>query len=124
MTDIPFMNHCSIVRLDAPAGTARFSVAVAPYLTNSHGQAHGGLLMTMLDLALGHAVVSAVEGSVSFTTINLQTAFLAPATGVIVAEGRVLRSGRSIVFCEGDIRGAQRCLLASASGIFKLVFPK
>lgn len=124
MADIPFMKHCGIVRRDAPAGTARFSVTVAPHLANSRGVAHGGLLLTMLDIALGHAAADAVEGAVSFITIDLQSAFLSPATGEIIAEGRAVRAGRSIVFCEGDIRDSTGTLLVRASGVFKPVFPK
>jgi uncharacterized protein (TIGR00369 family) len=124
MTDIPFMKHCRIERAEAPAGRARFIVEAASPLTNTRGHAHGGLLMTMLDLALGHAALAAVEGATSFATIGLQTSFLQPGAGRITAEGRVLRAGRSIVFCEGDVRDADGSLLAHATGTFKPIFPK
>jgi uncharacterized protein (TIGR00369 family) len=124
LIEIPFMRHCRIERVDAPTGTVQFVVDAAPPLTNTRGYAHGGLLMTMLDLALGHAALAAVEGASSFATIDMQTAFLQPGAGQIVAEGRVLRGGRSIVFCEGDIRDAHGDMLARASGVFKPLFPK
>lgn len=124
MIEIPFMKHCRIERADAPAGMARFLVDVAPQLTNTRGYAHGGLLMTMLDLALGHAALAAVADATSFATIDMQTAFLQPGAGRIIAEGRVLRAGRSIVFCEGDVCGAHGMMLARGSGVFKPIFPK
>ena len=124
MKVIPFMQHCQIKRAEGPAGTARFLVDAAEPLTNTRGYAHGGLLMTMLDLALGHAAQAAVEGAISFATIEMQTAFLQPGVGRIVAEGRVLRAGRSIVFCEGDVRDAEGDMLARGSGVFKPIFSK
>lgn len=124
LVEIPFMKHCGIQRAEAPEGMVRFSVDAAPPLTNTRGYAHGGVMMTMLDLALGHAAQNAVAGAASFATIEMQTAFLQPGGGRITAEGRVLRAGRSIVFCEGDVRDAEGRMLARASGVFKPVFPK
>lgn len=124
MIEIPFMKHCRIERAAAPDGAVRFVVNAEPPLTNTRGFAHGGLLMTMLDLTLGHAALAAVEGAVSFATIDMQTAFLQPGAGQLTAEGRVLRAGRSLVFCEGDVRDANGGMLARASGVFKPIFPK
>lgn len=124
MIEIPFMKHCRIERIGAPEKMARFSVEALPPLTNTRGYAHGGLLMTLLDLALGHAAQSAVEGATSFATIDMQTAFLQPGAGRITAEGRVLRAGRSIAFCEGEVRDESGSMLARGSGVFKPIFPK
>jgi uncharacterized protein (TIGR00369 family) len=124
MTPIPFMTHCRIVELEAPDATARLAVDAVDPLTNRRGEAHGGLLMTMLDIALGKACQKVSEGATSFVTIDLNVAFLAPGSGRIVAEGRVLRAGRSIVFCEGEARDAGGVLLAKASGVFKPFVPR
>lgn len=124
LIEIPFMKHCRIERAQAPDGAARFSVKAVSELTNTRGYAHGGLLMTMLDLALGHAAQGAVEGATSFATIDLQTAFLQPGSGAITAEGRVMRAGRNIVFCEGEVRDEDGKMLARGSGVFKPIFPK
>lgn len=80
-------------------------------------------MMTMLDLALGHAAQAAVPGAISFATIDMQTAFLQPGSGRITAEGRVLRAGRTLVFSEGDVTDAKGTMLARASGVFKPIFP-
>jgi uncharacterized protein (TIGR00369 family) len=124
LIEIPFMKHCRIERVEAPEGAARFLVEAMSPLTNTRGYAHGGLLMTMLDLALGHAAQAAVAGATSFATIDMQTAFLRPGAGRITAEGRVLRAGREIVFCEGEVRDAEGAMLARGSGVFKAIIPK
>jgi len=124
MIPIPFMSHCRIEELEAPEATARLAVDAVDPLTNRRGEAHGGLLMTMLDIALGKACQKVSEGATSFVTIDLNVAFLAPGAGRIVAEGRVLRAGRSIVFCEGEARDCAGVLLARASGVFRPFVPR
>jgi acyl-coenzyme A thioesterase PaaI-like protein len=42
----------------------------------------------------------------------------------MTAEGKVLRAGRSIVFCEAEVRAADGALVARASGLFKPVAAK
>ena len=46
--------------------------------------------------------------------------FLQAGVGRLVAEGRVLRNGRSLIFCEGEVRDVNGELVAKALGTFKL----
>ncbi|RXZ45435.1 PaaI family thioesterase [Crenobacter cavernae] len=43
--------------------------------------------------------------------------------GISREPGRVLRGGRSLVFCEGEVRDENGERVAKAMGIFKLRFP-
>ena len=52
-------------------------------------------------------------------TIDLQAAFLSPGRGRLTGEGRVVRGGGSLIFCEGDIRDAQGTLVAKGTGVFR-----
>ena len=124
MRVIPFMEHCGIHHADSPPGVIRLTATTTPALTNTRGHAHGGLLMTMLDIALGCAARDAVAEAVSFMTVDLHVVFLAAGEGDLVAEGRVLRAGRSLVFCEGEVRDSAAVMLARASGVFKPLFPR
>jgi uncharacterized protein (TIGR00369 family) len=118
------MDHCGITLVESLPGRARVRADVVPPLTTSRGSAHGGLLMTMLDVAMGHATRDSAEGAISFLTIDLQVGFMGPGNGRLVAEGRVVRPGRNIVFCEGDVRDEEGSLIAKATGVFRPVFPK
>ncbi len=64
--------------------------------------AHGGVTCTLLDIAMGSAARRLVDLPVM--TLDMQTSFIAPGRGVLLAEGRVIRAGRSVVFCEGEVR--------------------
>ena len=57
-------------------------------------------------------------------TVDMQTAFMAPARGRISGEGRVVRAGRSLVFVEGDVRDAKGELVAKGTSVFKVARQK
>jgi uncharacterized protein (TIGR00369 family) len=85
---------------------------------NQLGIAHGGITMTLLDVALGTAARSGSDKS-AVMTLDMQTQFIAPGRGTLSAEGRIVKSGRSLVFVEADVHDDMGTLVAKARGIFK-----
>ncbi len=85
------------------------------------GVAHGGLLMTLLDVCMGSAARSAVGSNV--ITVDLQAAFLAPASGRLVGQGRVVRAGKSLVFVEAEIADAEGEIVCRGTSVFKTAKP-
>ena len=49
---IPFVPHLKILTETLGKGTARLSLPIEPHLTNSLGTVHGGVIMSLLDVAL------------------------------------------------------------------------
>lgn len=120
--DIPFARHCNIEPLGTEPGICRLRVEVTPDLENNLGIAHGGLVMTMLDISMGIASRTLASGPVM--TVDMQTAFLGPARGVLTSEGRVVRHGKSITFSEAEVRNESGELVARSTGVFKAVRPR
>lgn len=127
----PFQVHIGMVfgdggiRLDeAEKGRIAFSVELQPEHLNSVGVAHGGMVLTLLDVVLSGAARSYQSDFTRAATIDLSTSFIRPARGRVTARARVLRGGRSIVFCEGEIVDADGELVAKAIGSFKYDAPK
>lgn len=116
--NIPFVGFCNIEPKSTGKSGTRLEVTVEPHHANQMGVAHGGLLMTLLDVAMGSAARAHADANVM--TVDMQTAFLAPARGHLVGEGRVVRAGRSLVFVEGDVRDDAGQLVAKASSVFKV----
>ena len=116
-SDIPFVEFCGIEPVEARDGRSRLEVSVEPHHGNQMGVAHGGLLMTLLDVCMGSAARSAVGGNV--VTVDMQVAFLAPASGRLVGEGRVVRAGKSLVFVEADISNSSGDLVCRGTSVFK-----
>lgn len=116
---IPFVRFCGIEAVDAREGRTLLRLVLTPEHANNLGIAHGGVICTLLDVALGTAARLAAGRPV--LTLDMQTRFLAPGRGVLSAEGRVTRAGRSVLFCEAEIRDAADGLVASATGLLKPV---
>ena len=49
---IPFVQHLKILTETLGKGTAHLSLPIEPHLTNSLGTVHGGVIMSLLDVAL------------------------------------------------------------------------
>jgi len=113
---VPFAKHLGL-HVDAlEPGVARMSCKLQPHMTNSWGTAHGGVIMTLLDVCLCMAARTLHPNSAGVMTITLNTAFIGAGTDPLRAEARVLRNGRSTVFVEGEIVNEDGSLVAKASG--------
>jgi acyl-coenzyme A thioesterase PaaI-like protein len=53
-------------------------------------------------------------------TVELKVSFIEPGEGKLIAEGRCLRAGKSLAFCEGEVRDQSGKLVAKALGTFML----
>lgn len=119
---IPFVRYCGIEALDVTEGRTHLRLIMRPEHTNNLGIAHGGIICTLLDVAMGTAARLTAGSPV--VTLDMQTRFLSPGRGTLEAVGRVTRGGRSILFCEAEIRDAEGVPVASATGILKPVSQK
>ncbi|MBZ4653645.1 MAG: thioesterase superfamily protein [Peptococcaceae bacterium] len=86
---------------------------------NPRGIAHGGVIMSLADTAMGMAIRT--KGYVG-TTVEMNINFLEPVTvgEEIKAIGKVIKWGKNIIVCECDVRGDEK-LVAKARGTFYLV---
>ncbi len=112
---IPYIQHLKITTEALGEGSARLSLPVEPHLTNSLGTVHGGVIMSLLDVALCTAARTLHLDSIGVITIDLSTSFIGGASGKrLYADARVLRDGRSMSFVEGEARNEDGSLVAKA----------
>ncbi len=120
---IPFVDLLGFELLRFEHGEAELAVELREELCNSWSVAHGGVTMTLLDVAMAHAARSPGEdGQVEnsgVVTIEMKTSFMRPGLGRLVATGRRLHRTASIAFCEATLADAQGQLVAQATGTFK-----
>ena len=121
---IPFVHLLGMELLRFEPGVAELGLELRDELTNSWGVAHGGVTMTMLDVAMAHAARTPSDqgdelpaGGV--VTIEMKTSFMRPGQGRLVAEGRRLHRTTSLAFCEGTVRDAGGVIVGHATGTFK-----
>ena len=72
--------------------------------TQQHGFLHAGIVATVLDSACGYAAFSLMPAEASVLTVEYKINLLAPASGeYFIAQGQVLRPGRTITVCQGIV---------------------
>jgi uncharacterized protein (TIGR00369 family) len=112
---IPFITHLKITTDALGEGTARLSLPIEPHLTNSLGTAHGGVILSLLDVALCTAARTLHPDSLGVITIDLSTSFIGGASGArLFAEARVLKDGRTMSFVEAEAKNEDGALVAKA----------
>ncbi|QRY78302.1 PaaI family thioesterase [Pseudomonas sp. PDNC002] len=97
---------------------------VEPQHLNGWANAHGGLIMTLLDVAMALSASDADEAGRGVVTVEMKTNFLRPGGEVgevLEAHGSVRHHTRSIAFCEAELRNGAGVVVASSSGTFKYV---
>lgn len=119
-----FGRTLDIRTLEAAEGAAVECVATDAHV-NYNGIVHGGLIMTLLDVAMGAAVVATLQAGERTASVNINTDFLRAAKpGRLVARGRVERRGRSVAFPVGELVDADGQLVARASGVWSITASK
>jgi uncharacterized protein (TIGR00369 family) len=117
---VPFAELLGVTVAHCEPGLARLELAVRPELMNSFENAHGGVVMTLADIALAVAAITQDGEARGAQTIELKLSFIGPGTGKLFAEGRCLKAGNTIAFCEGEVRDSGGQLVAKALGTFRL----
>lgn len=121
---IPFAERLGVRLVHRDVGDVRLELDLNDDHMNSWQMAHGGVIMSMFDIAMAMSAKTLDEASSDAATVELKTNFLKAATGRITARALAQRAGRSLVFVEGEMRNEPQELLARATGTFKLRYPR
>jgi len=117
----PFHAGFGISIEHAAAGEVRLRWEARPDHRNLQGLVHGGILATLVDIAMGLAVRTTVGPTRRHVTIDLHVQYLRPARpGRLEALGSVVRVGTHVAFAEGSVMDAAGRLLIRASGTYSV----
>jgi acyl-CoA thioesterase len=104
----------SVEKIDE--GIVRMSFPFSENITRRGGIVHGGVVTTALDNACGVAVMTVNPGK-NQVTVELKVNFLEKLTdGPFQVLGRVIRSGKTAMVAEGEIRDSKDRLCAKGIG--------
>lgn len=117
---VPFLEMLGVQPESRDNGRAAVSLDIRPDLMNSWHVAHGAVVMALADCSMASAARTTVDYPTGAATIEMSVNFLRAGTGRLSAEGRVLRDGGSLVFCEAEVRDASGERVAKALGTYKL----
>jgi uncharacterized protein (TIGR00369 family) len=117
--DVPLPPITRLIGFDLTAaghGQASFTFQAEARHANALGTLHGGVLCDVTDMAMGLAYATTLAEGESFTTIELKINFLRPIwTGLLSANARVIKGGRTLGLVECDVLDDQQRLVARAS---------
>ena len=120
---IPFVRDLGVELVLAQDGRSRLELEVRPRHLNGWGAVHGGVIMTVLDVAMAVAARTLQPRGEGVVTIEMKTSFMqaGPTQGRLVAAGSCAHRSGTMAFCEAEVRGEADQLVARASGTFKLL---
>nr|WP_320161805.1 PaaI family thioesterase [uncultured Methanoregula sp.] len=117
----PFFCLMGIELVKAEPGKAVLKMQVRPDMLNGVGWLQGGILVALADEAMALALYPVLSPSEGIATISESTSFVkGTRDGVIIAEGTVLKKGRRVAFCEGEVRmeSGDKILLSRTTAAF------
>lgn len=89
----------------ATPGFVEIHLAFDGKLTQQNGYLHAGIVTTIVDSACGYAAFTLAPPGAGVLTVEYKANFMAPARGeTFVATGRVLKAGRTLTICQGEVR--------------------
>ena len=108
------------------AGKAKIHCTVGSEHTNKGGVAHGALFTTILDTALGGALVSTLRKEAWCATAQLSVSFLeAGQVGTnLTGKGSVVRRGKGIAHLAGEVVDEAGVVYATATGTWAIFADK
>lgn len=104
--------------LEAEHGRMVFGFEPAEFHYNPMGTVHGGIAATLLDSAMGCAVLSTLPAGAGFTTLELKVNYVRPitaATGPMRCEGTVIHAGSRTALAEARLIDAAGTLYSHAT---------
>lgn len=113
----PFVEYLHMQVEPLADGGMQLVLPIDEIHTNLYGIAHGGVLMTMADTAMGAACLACNKKVV---TISLTTDFMhaVPLTEKVIAHAKVMHDGRHTMTCECELTSKDGKIFAKGHGNF------
>jgi uncharacterized protein (TIGR00369 family) len=115
----PFVEHLGVRLVAVGDGASEVELTLAQPHLNTWQVAHGGVTMTLADVALATAARSLADDGVGVVTVEMKVNFMQPGRGQLRAFGRVLHRSTTMAYCEGEVRDSEGHFVAKALGTFK-----
>ena len=107
-------------------GVAIIEMKATEDMANHSGFVHGGMISTLADSAMGRSLRTLKPGVVRAMSFDLKLNFISAAKigETLRATGRVVHAGRRTMVTECRVEGADKRLVATATGTFAVTREK
>ncbi len=116
---VPFVENLGIELHGYSDGHCELRVDLDEAHLNAWEVAHGGVLMTLMDVAMAMSARSATQHGGGVATIEMKTSFMRPAQHQLRAVARLLHKTTTLAFCEASVFDDEGKLCATATATFK-----
>ena len=104
------------IDLNTNDGTIQFEFDIENKFCNPTGDVQGGLLSGMIDDTMALAFIFKTQFTKRPPTIEIKTNFLYPTkVGKAYGYGRIIKSGKNLVFLEGHLKQDDRIVVTATS---------
>lgn len=105
----------------AQDGESIVEMNVMDEVKQMYGTVHGGILGTLIDMAMASAVTSTMSEEENAVTVDLSLHYLSAAKeGKLIGKGKVIKRGKRMAFLEANIYSDDR-LLVTGSASFMII---
>ncbi|WP_053238696.1 PaaI family thioesterase [Sandaracinus amylolyticus] len=122
----PISATLDFVIVEARHGFAAFEGTPGEHVLNPMGSVHGGYACTLLDSALGSAVMSVLDAGTAYGTVQIGVHLVRPIgveTGRVRCEARIVHRGRALATASGELVDREGRVLAHGTTTCAL-FPR
>ena len=119
--NVPFLKLLGVRFLNAEMGKGEILLALKPEHTNTWDVAHGGVLLTLMDVAMAVAARSGDPSDRSVVTIEMKNNFMQAAKGILRVKADTVRRTATMAFCEAKLYNDQGEVCCMATGTFQFI---
>ena len=111
----PIASFLKMQLLELSPGYAKVAMKLAPEYQNFNGLVFGGIVVAVADQAFAYAVNSVAHPSIA-SQFNIHFIAAARVGDELIAEGRVVKSGKRVSIAEMTVTNQEGKLIARATG--------
>ena len=117
--NVPFLKLLGVRCLSAEMDKGEILLALKPEHTNTWDVAHGGVLLTLMDVAMAVAARSGDPDDRSVVTVEMKNNFMQAANGILRVKADTVRRTATMAFCEAKLYNDQGEICCMATGTFQ-----
>ena len=119
--NVPFLKLLGVRLISAEMGKGEILLALKPEHTNTWDVAHGGVLLTLMDVAMAVAARSSDPDDRSVVTVEMKNNFMQAAIGILRVKADTVRRTATMAFCEAKLYNDQGEVCCMATGTFQFL---
>ena len=119
--NVPFLKLLGVRLISAEMGKGEILLALKPEHTNTWDVAHGGVLLTLMDVAMAVAARSSDPSDRSVVTVEMKNNFMQAANGILRVKADTVRRTATMAFCEAKLYNDQREICCMSTGTFQFI---